>query len=100
MKRNKYVIVNFIRVVSIPDRKAVSVLQRAAGLDIGESEAIIYADDMHADIFLIDEASGRRAAMDMGLNDMGSIGVLISAFKHGYINSGDADEAFMKNRKC
>lgn len=89
---------DFIRVVSIRDRKTVSVLQRATGLDLGESEAIVYADDIHADILLIDEVSGRRVAMDMGLDIMGSIGVLVSAFKKGYISTEEADESFQKIR--
>ena len=88
----------YIRIVSILDRKTVSVLQRATGLDLGESEAIVYADDIHADILLIDEVSGRRVAMDMGLDIMGSIGVLISAFKKGYIDAEEADESFQKIR--
>lgn len=89
---------DFIRVVSIRDRKTVSVLQRATGLDLGESEAIVYADDIHADILLIDEVSGRRVAMDMGLDIMGSIGVLVSAFKKGYISTEEAYESFQKIR--
>lgn len=90
----------FIRVVSIQDRKTVSVLQRATGLDIGESEAIVYADDIQADILLIDEVSGRRVATDMGLDIMGSIGVLIAAFKEGYISLSEADDAFQNIRNA
>ena len=75
----------FIRVVRVKDRKTVSVLQRATGLDLGESEAIVYADDHHADILLMDEASGRRVALDMGIEIMGSVGVLVAAFKGGII---------------
>ena len=40
----------FIRVVSVTEQKAVDVLRRSSGLDLGESEAIIYADDHHADV--------------------------------------------------
>ena len=78
------------------DRKTVSVLQRATGLDLGESEAIVYADDNHADILLMDEASGRRVALDMGIEIMGSVGVLVTAYKGGYISASEADEAFQK----
>ena len=86
----------FIRIVRVEDRKTVSVLQRATGLDLGESEAIVYADDNHADILLMDEASGRRVALDMGIEIMGSVGVLVSAFKGGYISVSEAEEAFRK----
>lgn len=82
------------------DRKTVSVLQRATGLDLGESEAIVYADDNHADILLMDEASGRRVALDMGIEIMGSVGVLVTAYKGGYISASEADEAFQKIRSA
>ena len=90
----------FIRVVSVQDRKTISVLQRATGLDLGESEAIVYADDHSADILLMDEASGRRVALDMGLQIMGSVGILISAFREGLMSTGEAEEAFRNIRKA
>ena len=90
----------FITVVQVKDRKTVSVLQRATGLDLGESEAIVYADDNHADILLMDEASGRRVALDMGIEIMGSVGVLVAAYKGGYISVSEVDEAFQKIRNA
>ena len=90
----------FIRIVRVKDRKTVSVLQRATGLDLGESEAIVYADDNHADILLMDEATGRRVALDMGIEIMGSVGVLVTAFKGGYISISEVEEAFQKIRNA
>ena len=75
-----------MKVVAVEDEKAVSLLQRATGLDRGESEAIVYADAIHSDFLLMDEVPGRRVASGMGLEIMGSIGVLINGFREGFIS--------------
>lgn len=90
----------FIRVISVEDRKSVSLLQRAAGLDLGESEAIIYAENNNADLLLVDEASGRRVAKSMGIEIMGSIGVLVSAFRKGFLSEEEANDAFHRIRNA
>lgn len=76
------------------------MLQRATGLDLGESEAIIYADDNRADLLLMDEASGRRVALDMGIEIMGSVGVLVSAFMEGLLSTKEAEEVFQRIRNA
>ena len=85
---------NYIKVVAVSDERAVSLLQRATGLDRGESEAIVYADDAHADLLLMDEAAGRRVAQSMGLTIMGSVGILVSAFRSGVLTSQEVEVAF------
>ena len=89
---------DFLKVVSIDDEKAISILQRVAGLDRGESEAIIYADENRADYLLMEEVPGRKAATDMGLRIMGSISVITNAAKDGHINDAEAEMAFEKIR--
>ena len=90
----------FIRVISVDDRKSVSLLQRAAGLDLGESEAIIYAENNNADLLLVDEASGRRVAKSMGIEIMGSIGVLVSAFRKGFLSEDEVNDTFQRIRNA
>ena len=86
----------FIRVVSVTEQKAVDVLRRSSGLDLGESEAIIYADDHHADVLLMDEARGRKVAKAMGLYIMGTVGVLLFAYEEKLISGEDVENALNK----
>ena len=85
---------SFIRVVRVKQESSVSILRRAAGLDLGESEAIVYADEQQADLLLMDEARGRRVAADMGLKIMGSVGVIVNAFRAGLLSARDAESTF------
>ena len=80
--------------VKVENRQQVLLLQRATGLDLGESEAIIYADEAKVDLLLMDEAAGRRVALNMNLPMTGSVGLLIRAFQSGLITTDEADEAF------
>ncbi len=90
----------FIRVVHIENTNAVSILRRAAGLDLGESEAIVYADEQQADLLLMDEFQGRRVATDMGLKIMGSIGVLVNAFRAGILTAQETEAALERIRQA
>ena len=86
----------FIRVVSVSETKAVDVLRRSTGLDLGESEAIIYADDNKAHILLMDEAKGRQVAKAMGLYIMGTVGVLLAAFDEKILSAADVKDALQQ----
>lgn len=48
-------------------------------LDAGEAESIALAIEMRADVILVDERDARRAARSMGLNVLGTVGILIWA---------------------
>lgn len=71
----------FIKKVMVEDVKAVELLCRSTGLDLGESEAIVLSDSNGAKLLLMDEARGRKVAKQMGIQLMGTIGMLLVAYK-------------------
>ena len=91
---------SFLKVVSVNDNDRVDFLQRATGLDRGESEAIIVvADKTKADLLLMDEIAGRRIAQNMKIPITGSACILVRAFQTGLISKEEADNAFDMIRK-
>ena len=76
----------FIQKVKIDDHKSVTLFKRGTGLDIGETEAIILSDNLHADFLLMDEAKGRKVAIQMGIRVMGTVGVMLLAYESGILS--------------
>ena len=63
----------------------MSLLQKQLKLDLGESEAIVLANSIDADLIIIDERKARRIAKDIGLNVTGTLGILVEAKQRGLV---------------
>ena len=74
----------FIEIETITNNQSVKIL-RAAGLDLGESEAIVLADSLPDSLLLMDERKGRQIASSMGIRIIGTLGLLLQAKKQGLI---------------
>jgi hypothetical protein len=67
----------WIKRKSITNQKLCNVFRKE--LDSGESEAIILAMELNANLILLDETEARTFAEKLGLDFMGSIGCLVLA---------------------
>lgn len=66
------------------------------GLDPGETQTILLAQEVQPDWVLMDERLGRRIAHAMGLPVKGTVGILLAAFHAGLIAKADASNALQQ----
>jgi len=69
---------------TVKDLSLVNLLRRDLGA--GESEAIVLAREISADMLLMDERRGRDAAKRLGLSCTGMIGLLMEARRLGIVH--------------
>ncbi len=70
---------------AITDTNAVSQLMTDAKLEAGESETLILAAELNADLVIIDERPARRYALAQGSPIIGTLGVLLLAKSQGLL---------------
>lgn len=90
---------DYITVEPASDQNEIATFGKAVGLDRGESEAILLSEKLSADVLLMDEVKGRQVARQMNIHIMGCIGILIVAFKNGYLSRSEAEESIEVLRK-
>jgi predicted nucleic acid-binding protein len=74
---------NWIEQRAVSDTSKVTALQRH--LHGGESEVIVLADELRADLVLMDETADRAELARRGIPFIGTVGVLMQAKPHGLI---------------
>jgi predicted nucleic acid-binding protein len=67
----------FLVVQSPSNRQRVSEFRLR--LDAGEAEALALAEELHADLILVDELAGREVARQCGFPVLGTLGILVRA---------------------
>ena len=82
--REKITRAKFIRVEKASNRRLVALLEEF--VDKGEAEAIALALEFKADLLLIDERDARNLAKKLGLQVMGTLGVIALAKYKGLIS--------------
>jgi len=78
---------SWAEVQSVADKSEIERFQKSTRLDRGESEAILLAQHLNADLLLIDERRGRAEAQRLGLRITGLLGILVEAKKKQLILS-------------
>jgi uncharacterized protein len=74
----------FVQIRSTMDRAGVVKLLELLGP--GEAEAIVLAQELHAEAILIDETAGRTVALQRGLRPIGVLGTLLRAKERGLVS--------------
>ena len=75
---------DWIQVINIKNTSMKQAM--LARLDEGEAEVIALANELKIERVCIDEIAGRRYACFMGLDTIGTLGILLIAKKRGFVD--------------
>jgi len=75
--------IEWIKIAKVENEKSLLFF---LDLDKGEAEALVLANEIDADLIILDEALGRFHAKHIGLKVTGTIGILLKAKEKGIIN--------------
>jgi predicted nucleic acid-binding protein len=73
----------WISVTAVRDNGKVAAYNRF--IDLGESSAIALAMEIDGALIIIDDKEARQFALSLGLKTIGTLGVLLQAYKQGII---------------
>ena len=76
---------SWLSVHQVGNRSAVEIL--LADLDLGEAEVIVLAKEINADRVVMDDLDARRFARRVGLDLIGTMGLLLAAHLRGEFSS-------------
>ncbi|ODS42443.1 MAG: hypothetical protein MSIBF_03740 [Candidatus Altiarchaeales archaeon IMC4] len=77
----------WIKTRKVRNKAAVNAL--CMSIHKGEAETIILADELNADLVVMDDLYGKHAAQEMGLKAIGTLGILVKAASDDKINLPD-----------
>jgi predicted nucleic acid-binding protein len=83
--RDEVIAADWIERHTVQNQALVTALQRDLGQ--GEAESIALALELDADLVLLDEREGRRAAQRLGLDVGGVVGILLEAKSKGVVET-------------
>jgi hypothetical protein len=76
---------DWIKRQSVSDRTAVQKLRDDDLLDAGESETLVLATEIKAALVLLDDRKARRVAAKMKVKKIGTIAIILMAYRKGLI---------------
>lgn len=77
----------WIRCRHVQSARVVSELMVKTHLDEGESEAIVLAQELRANLLIIDDQKARDCARELGISATGTMGILLLGKERGLISS-------------